>query len=98
MDWRNWKVWLGIACVGVGAYLAYRWYKGRRGLAGYGGLGGSPRWLGYGRARADFSTAKAFGAETAEIVDMGPQPNVAAGDVESAPEGVSFSDENDAEF
>lgn len=96
---KNWKVFLGLGLVGVGAYFAYRWYQKRKTLAGY-GLGGSrgPRWLGYGRAAADFSTAKAFGAETAQtLVNQVGQPIMAAGDVETAPEGASFSDDSNGD-
>lgn len=90
---RNWKVWAGLACVGVGTYLAYRWYKNRKagGLAGF----NRPRWMGYGRTAADYSLARAFGAQTSQTVDMGPQPVVAAGDADSAPEGAAFSDDGD---
>jgi hypothetical protein len=87
---KSWKFWAGLGMVGVGAYLAWRWYQGRR----TGGLSGYPRWLGYGRAKADYSLAKAFGAQTAQTLNMEPQPVIAAGDTESAPEGVSFSEDD----
>lgn len=91
---RNWRVWLGVGLVGVGAYLAYRWYRGRKGLAGY-GLGGSPRWMGYGRPQARLDIAKAFGAETAQTqVYPQVQPVAAADDVEMVPEGAQFTDDD----
>jgi len=97
--------------IAVGGYLAYRWYQkdktARKALpVPAGNLSGSrdqystpdaPRWYGYGRTQDDVSQGNAYGAETSDTSPaLNPTPpDVVVGDVQEAPEGAAFMDEDE---
>jgi len=55
----------------------------------------APAWYGYGRTQDDMSQGKAFGAETAETMPTPSAPDVVMGDVQEAPQGAAFMDDDE---